>query len=207
MRHRPHPSFGVTLLLWIACSGGSNPQPALDEVCLELAMRFCAQDRPCCEKAGFGFNPSRCQAFYLDGCGRDVAAVKAGKAAFDPPKLDDCVRQYQPFEDACLLDSAQRLRLARETAACAQIFRGLVPLGGTCSGSEECASSSPDREGLCEPNKNACADWADLVEGAICDGTAGYCTAGLTCDYGGTGRCVPDPERRPVVSETGCRGG
>jgi hypothetical protein len=192
-------------LVNLGCGGGTEgSELTLETFCTEMAKRYCEQDRPCCEKAGFGFNAAKCQASYLEGCGNGVEAVKAARASFDSSKLAACVQQYQPFVDTCLLDPSERLRAVAETAACRQAFRGLVPVGGACKESVECAPGSDERLGWCG-TAHVCEHRAPLQEGANCEDGFSQCAENLSCEFS-TGKCVPDPDRHPVVFKAACGG-
>src|SRR5690242_12093154 len=74
----------------------SDSEPVtLDNVCDVLPKKYCAQDRPCCEKAGYGYDRASCERAYRESCLVDVAAIGHHKAALHAEKLDECLAGFQ----------------------------------------------------------------------------------------------------------------
>lgn len=208
MRSAPAPTLALASILLgtAACGGGDGPPLTVDNVCEEMATRYCDQDKPCCEKAGFTYNRDKCKAGYLGFCGSGTAAVRAGKARLDGQKVYDCLRSYQPFADKCFLGPEDRRRLETETAVCRQVFVGTQPLGAACEDGAECAAPSGGGSSTC--SMQMCVpEGPPLREGAPCADGSGtsFCAPGLMCDFSATPpSCRSNPEPTPVVFAESC---
>jgi len=184
----------------VSCGGTStDSEPVtLDDACDVLPKKYCAQDRPCCEKAGYGYDRAGCEEAYRESCLVDVAAIGRHKAVLHPEKLDACLAGFQPYEDKCQVTSAEVVK-SLSVAACYQVIQGTVPIGEPCDSLSDCAPKLWPEGVYCD---TTCQVLHFAGEGQTCDADSS-CGPGLLCE---SGRCVSDGETLYVVQKDRCVG-
>lgn len=169
--------FPLTLMVFALAGGGmacSSPSGVpLEDIPSELAGALCDQFVHCSESRTFGgqiaylsLNPAFeevCPEQFAREFGASdyiEAAIERGTVEYDPQAARRCVTE---LADGCLIEGGLSIH-----PSCREVFRGLVPLGESCTLSEECvAGSRCDAELLvdaCVPGE--CV--ALLPLGAVC---------------------------------------
>jgi hypothetical protein len=194
---------GSVFVVATACSsggsGGSSQEITLENVCDIMPERYCAQDEPCCKKAGYGFDQAGCEASYRMICADGVAAVSAHSAKFNPDNLNKCVAAYQPFEDKCELTAAEFATANVKSNVCLHLFEGTRAQGDPCVSNAECAPLAADK-GFAYCDGATCTTIAPgFAEGEPCG--PGSCASGLDCN--GT-KCAPAAEPAYAVNPLNC---
>jgi len=197
-------AFFMALATLCSC-GGSTAEPdavtavTLENLCDVLPKRYCAQDRPCCEKSGYGYDRARCEKTYRDSCLEDVAAVKRKKAVFHAEKLDECLAGFQPYEDKCALTPSDAVK-SLSVAACYEVVEGKAAVGEPCASLSECAPRL-------WPESVYCDTTCKLIHFAGEEESCGAdvpCGPALLCNASQT--CVPDGGTHYAVQDLICVG-
>jgi len=173
-------------------SGGSagkkivdDPYP-LAEVCQKTAPIGCEMSRSCCEKSGFGYQPSGCEAHAISECQKNVAEVEAGTMTYDPSAIDACLPALDSLLDRCVIGYAELFESLDALKTCSRIWQGQRPLGASCDRDVQCAlSADPDVFVSCDRDIKICIQARRLAENAACQAwfdAPDFCGAGLYCD-------------------------
>jgi hypothetical protein len=148
----------------------------------DLAGRYCAAVRSCCQKAGFGGNQlADCESEYPEVYGLDL--VEAGTVVVDQAALEVCLDTLQELATSCV---------GLPYNACQKALKGTRATGESCTDLSECiAGTDPvacmiqgsDTSGKCQP----------IPRGALGDTCISDCFEGGSCSFTSFGGTDPAP--------------
>jgi hypothetical protein len=123
-----------TGLLW-SCSGkstedGDGPVSPVseDDFVQAVADAVCGNISDCCAATGIPYDRARCETFVLE----ELEFNPLPNATWDSVQAGKCVDWFARLASSC---SDTR----SEENPCRRIYRGTLPEGASCEGSEECA--------------------------------------------------------------------
>jgi hypothetical protein len=212
-------ALGAAALATQGCSSSSSGPPDVGHFASSMASAFCGSLHSCCNAAHYQYDDGSCTAQMQDQFQTAADAVKHGKVVYHPQNVAACTKAIADWEGHCSNDaglaSTMPGTVSPVVAACWDVFTGIVPPGGSCLQSADCAISGPSDTAQCVP---APADggaqgpgdlvcYLDKVEtmvGGACTGhvvpqqndfqiitcspTIGYCDTSSSTD-GSTGTC------------------
>jgi hypothetical protein len=178
-------SLGVSIvwLCFAACGGGVDVSTNSGNVCSEIAKVACHDLYQCCSEGEIeGFlrvseprTEPQCKEDVTRLCEREVAlldeSIDKKRVRFDSELMNNCLDALVAPSNACATVEAS-LPWTEECMNSAWI--GLVPDGGQCFGSFECAS----KDSFCAPNQ-ICT--AKPTNGQPCTGGVDSCATGFYC--------------------------
>lgn len=167
-----------------ADSAGGEAPYTLDDVCERTPPLICETRKSCCE-SGPGFDEAACLAHAKAECEKDVAEVRAGRAAFHPERIPECLRKYRAVLQSCTLTFELLQKHARDIASC-EAITGQLDEGEACERTSQCKPATGEGEIVgCDDDTKKCKITRIVPEGAPCTigpGLPNLCDEGLYCD-------------------------
>lgn len=155
----------------------------LDNICEKAAKELCPIVEPCCESTGLVYFQKGCEAEQLEGCERQVAAVKAGRRTFDAEAAETCMAKAGSILGKCQLENVEDIaEWAERNAVCMSIFKGASAEGESCSSPLDCMPPSDTSKRVDCRDDTCVILTARVGEGEACSQSQFIdCEEGLFC--------------------------
>jgi hypothetical protein len=143
---------------------------------------FCDSIADCCRQTGY--DPSSCRTTLAPQMTALLnLRLSSPNVVYDETASANCLNAYRSAFVAC---TDQELH-AQIASACEPVFRGTVPVGGTCAESYECATPASGRvrcdTGVCTENSDTDPwDSDHAVAGEACGGTCSGDDGSVGCE-------------------------
>lgn len=172
----------LVAMLVPGCGGSTSGPVPFEDFSTRLAKLVCDRLVDCCRAQAMPLDPVTCNegaSAYFRG---EFSKPDPAKVRYDGNVAEGCLSAYRDALTGCSFNDSEAL-----LAACDPLFVGLVPLGGSCRKSEECApqagghvschfASSGD-DGMCALDTSPGA----APHGKLGEACAGSCTSN-TCE-------------------------
>jgi hypothetical protein len=127
----------VLALLGGACSGSDQTTVPIDQFPSQFGNAFCDSVAPCCSSAGIAYDSATCKAATTSFFQNFVSENSSPLATYDSAAAGRCLDAAKASLQAC-----KGLDDDTTNTACANIFVGTIPAGGSCTKNPECAGGA-----------------------------------------------------------------
>ena len=129
-------TLGVLMALGACDSGGdSGPPVPLDDLPRLWAEALCGNIGPCCQEAGYPFDPGQCHATAEAQMRQSLAVYSTLNVTYSASAARSCVDSYAQAARACT-------NTDEVNTSCSTVFTGTLPEGAVCTQSAECTTRS-----------------------------------------------------------------
>lgn len=170
------------------CGGSASASSvSVEEFPNRLAKVVCDSLAGCCRALSFSLDPASCDASASAYFRKTFGAQDRSRIRYDGSDAEACLSTYGAVLSGCTLRESDGQALV---VACQPVFVGLVPLGGACKNTDECAvpasghvscqflGQSSEAEGTCVADTSSPGAAPHGKQGEACDGSCASSSCG-----------------------------